>query len=124
VLLERVFRMRWGKTVALYFIWYGIGRMMIESIRVDYSEIIFGLRSNVFGALVLVLIGLVLFIVQLRRHRRDEVSIYADGHVWSEDLDATSSANETAATDSARPDADAEEESTTTDDQNEKAESN
>jgi prolipoprotein diacylglyceryl transferase len=124
VLLERVFRMRWGKTVALYFIWYGIGRMMIESIRVDYSEIIFGLRSNVFGALVLVLIGLVLFIVQLRRHRRDEVSIYADGHVWSEDLDATSSATETAATDSARPDADAEEESTTTDDQNEKAESN
>lgn len=88
LVLERMFRMRWGKTVAIYFIWYGIGRMMIESIRVDYSEVILGLRSNVFGALVLALIGVVLFIVQTRRYRTDERSIYADDHVWSDEAEA------------------------------------
>lgn len=87
LILERMFRMRWGKTVALYFIWYGVGRMLIESIRVDYSEVIFGLRSNVFGALVLAVIGVVLLIVQARRYHRDELSIYADDHVWSESED-------------------------------------
>jgi prolipoprotein diacylglyceryl transferase len=94
LVLERMFRMRWGKTVAIYFIWYGIGRMMIESIRVDYSEVILGLRSNVFGALVLALIGVVLFIVQTRRYRTDEKSIYVDDHVWSEDDDAETPAAE------------------------------
>lgn len=88
LVLERMFRMRWGKTVAIYFIWYGIGRMMIESIRVDYSEVILGLRSNVFGALVLALIGVVLFIVQTRRYRTTERSIYADDHVWSDEAEA------------------------------------
>lgn len=84
LLLERMFRMRWGKTVAMYFIWYGIGRMMIESIRLDYSEIVFGLRSNVFGALVLALIGVVLLVLQLRRHHGVETSVYTDGHVWQD----------------------------------------
>lgn len=79
VLLERMFRMRWGKTLAVYFIWYGVGRMVIESIRVDYSEIVLGLRSNVFGALCLVVIGVVLFVVQTRRHHEPEESIYLPG---------------------------------------------
>lgn len=82
LLLERMFRMRWGKTLAMYFIWYGIGRMMIESIRLDYSEIVLGLRSNVFGALVLAVIGLVILVMQSRRHRGPEASIYLDGHRW------------------------------------------
>lgn len=84
LLLERMFRMRWGKTVAMYFIWYGIGRMMIESIRLDYSEIVLGLRSNVFGALVLALIGLALLVLQLRRDHGIETSVYTDGHVWQD----------------------------------------
>lgn len=84
LLLECMFRMRWGKTLAVYFIWYGIGRIMIESIRLDYSEIVFGMRSNVFGALVLAAIGVVVLVVQLRRHPEPETSIYTDGHHWSE----------------------------------------
>lgn len=62
VLLERMFRWRTGKTLASYLIWYGTGRIWIESIRVDYSEVIFGMRSNVFGALCLVIIGVALFV--------------------------------------------------------------
>ncbi|MDJ1371087.1 prolipoprotein diacylglyceryl transferase [Gulosibacter molinativorax] len=84
LILERMFRMRWGKTIAVYLIWYGLGRMAIESIRVDYSEVILGMRSNVFGALVMVVIGVVLFIVQTRKHKEPELSVYGDGHVWTE----------------------------------------
>lgn len=76
---ERLFRMRWGKSIALYLIWYGIGRMWIESLRIDYSEIILGMRSNVFGALCLTIIGIVILIVQMRRHREPELSVYLPG---------------------------------------------
>ena len=93
LLLERMFRMRWGKTLAMYFIWYGVGRMMIESIRLDYSEIVLGLRSNVFGALVLAVIGLVILVMQSRRHRGPEASIYLDGHRWV-DTEATEESTE------------------------------
>lgn len=79
LLLERLIHLRWGRALAVYLIWYGIGRMGIESIRVDYSEIILGLRSNVLGALILVLIGIALFVVQSIRHRELETSIYFDG---------------------------------------------
>ncbi|MBS3177979.1 MULTISPECIES: prolipoprotein diacylglyceryl transferase [unclassified Pseudoclavibacter] len=66
VLLERMFRWRAGKTLASYLIWYGTGRIWIESIRVDYSEVILGMRSNVFGALCLVIVGIALFVVVSR----------------------------------------------------------
>lgn len=93
LILERFFRVRWGKSLAIYLIWYGVGRMMIESIRLDYSEIILGMRSNVFGALVMVIIGVVLFIVQTRKYNVDETSVYADGHLWTEEIDTDESAS-------------------------------
>nr|WP_225737835.1 prolipoprotein diacylglyceryl transferase [Pseudoclavibacter chungangensis] len=73
--LERVVRLRWGRGIAVYFIWYGIGRMWIESLRIDYSEIILGMRTNVFGALCLVILGIVIWIVQTRRHPELEESV-------------------------------------------------
>ncbi|RRJ87266.1 prolipoprotein diacylglyceryl transferase [Gulosibacter macacae] len=84
VLLGRMFRLGRGRTLAIYLIWYGLGRMMIESIRVDYSEIVLGMRSNVLGALIMVLIGIGLMIWSLRQ-RDTDVSIYTDDHVWSEE---------------------------------------
>ncbi|NLT25099.1 MAG: prolipoprotein diacylglyceryl transferase [Microbacteriaceae bacterium] len=91
LLLERMLRWRRGRTLAAYFVWYGIGRMMIESIRLDYSEIVLGMRSNVLGALVLVLIGLALF-VWSARNESGEASIYRDGRVWTEDEEADADA--------------------------------
>jgi prolipoprotein diacylglyceryl transferase len=75
-------RLEWGKVWALYLIWYGIGRAWFESIRVDPSEVIFGLRTNVWGAIITVLIGIVLFIVQTRRHPGREPSPYVPGREW------------------------------------------
>jgi len=78
-------RLQWGKVWALYMIWYGIGRVWFESIRIDPSEVIMGLRVNVWGALLTIVIGVVLFIIQSRRHVGAEKTAYVDGHVWSAD---------------------------------------
>lgn len=83
LLLEREFRLRWGKVFALYLIWYGIGRTWFESIRIDPSEVFFGIRTNVWAALVAILIGIVIFVVQTRRHPGIELSVYENGREWA-----------------------------------------
>ena len=45
----RRFRLQWGRLFGLYLIWYGAGRIVWESIRIDPSEIFFGLRTNVWA---------------------------------------------------------------------------
>lgn len=91
LLLERMLRWRGGRMLAGYLIWYGLGRMAIESIRVDYSEVIFGMRSNVFGALLMVLVGVAVYIVATRRDRETplERTIYVSNEPFvPEDTDA------------------------------------
>jgi len=82
LLLERQFRLRWGSAFGVYLIWYGAGRSVFESIRVDPSEIFFGLRTNVWAALFAVVIGLVIILVQSRRHTGLELSPYLPGREW------------------------------------------
>ncbi len=72
-------RLQWGKVWALYLIWYGVGRAIFESIRVDPSEVFFGIRSNVWGAFLAILVGIVLFVVQSRRHPGIEPGPYMPG---------------------------------------------
>ena len=72
-------RLQWGKVIALYFIWYGLGRIVWESIRIDPSEIFFGIRTNVWAAIFAVLLGIVIFAVQSRRHYGLEPSPYVPG---------------------------------------------
>lgn len=72
-------RLQWGKLLAVYLVWYSAGRIVWESIRIDPSEIILGLRSNVWAAILGVLVGLVIFTVQTRRHPGVELSPYVAG---------------------------------------------
>ena len=60
--------LQWGRLFALYLIWYSAGRIVWESIRIDPSEIFLGLRTNVWAAIFGVILGLVIFFVQKRRH--------------------------------------------------------
>ena len=76
-------RLQWGKVWALYMIWYGVGRVIWESIRVDPSDVIFGLRSNVWGSIGLIVLGVILFLVQRRRHPGREPSPYVPGREWT-----------------------------------------
>ncbi|WP_295117849.1 prolipoprotein diacylglyceryl transferase [uncultured Leifsonia sp.] len=81
--LERKFRLQWGKSLAVYLVWYGLGRSYLESIRIDPSEFSFlGIQSNVWAAFAAVVVGIVLFIVQSRRHPGLEPSVYAPGREW------------------------------------------
>ena len=82
LILERKFRLRWGTAFGAYLIWYGAGRSVFESIRVDASEIFLGLRTNVWAALFAVVLGLVIILVQSRRHTGVELSPYLPGREW------------------------------------------
>jgi len=82
LILERKFRLRWGSAFGVYLIWYGAGRSVFESIRVDPSEIFFGLRTNVWAALFAIVIGLAIILVQSRRHTGLELSPYLPGREW------------------------------------------
>jgi prolipoprotein diacylglyceryl transferase len=80
---EKIARLQWGKVWALYMIWYGVGRAWFESIRVDPSEVFFGIRTNVWGAFAAILLGIILFAVQSRRHPGLEPSPYLPGREWT-----------------------------------------
>lgn len=77
--IERKWRPRWGKFFSMYLIWYGIGRFFIEGMRLDPSFTLIGLRSNQLTALLAILLGVVLLIVQHRRHVGLERSVYLPG---------------------------------------------
>ncbi|MGJ4843772.1 MULTISPECIES: prolipoprotein diacylglyceryl transferase [unclassified Leifsonia] len=109
ILLERKFQLRWGKAFAVYLIWYGLGRSYLESIRIDPSEFSFlGIPTNVWAAFAAVVLGIVLFIVQSRRHPGLEPSVYRPGREWVRpdaevDSDDTYSDDEVSGADAAEP---------------------
>ena len=76
------FSLQWGKLFALYLVWYGAGRIVWETIRIDPSEIFFGIRTNVWAAIFAVLLGIIIFAVQSRRHPGTEPSPYRPGKAW------------------------------------------
>lgn len=81
--LERRLPLRWGRLFALYLMWYGLVRAYLETIRIDPTEFdVAGVPSNVLAALAAVLLGLVILIVQTRRHPAQEPSVYRPGREW------------------------------------------
>lgn len=79
VLLEKKVYLRWGKAFAIYLIWYGIGRSFLEAMRLDPSEEILGIRTNIWAAWIAIVIGLAIIFVQSRRHPGKELSVYRQG---------------------------------------------
>lgn len=76
LLVDRRLNMRFGRLFGLYLIIYSSGRAWIESIRIDPSEIVLGLRINIWSAIVGIIVGLTIIIVQHYRHRGIEASIF------------------------------------------------
>ena len=76
----RRFTLQWGRNFAVYLVWYGIGRIAIETIRLDPSESFLGVRVNVWGAVAAVILGVVILLVQGWRHPGFEPSGYRLGH--------------------------------------------
>jgi heme/copper-type cytochrome/quinol oxidase subunit 2 len=88
-------RLQWGKGIALYFIWYGVGRTVWESIRIDPSEIFFGIRTNVWAAIFAIVLGLAILAVQSRRHYGLEPGPYAPGRTPASVVDSAETYSET-----------------------------
>jgi len=82
LMLERRINLRWGKAIAVYLIWYGVGRSFFESIRIDPSEIYLGIRTNVWAAFGAILLGIIIFLVQRRAHPGLEPSACVPGREW------------------------------------------
>ncbi len=81
--------MRFGRLFGLYLVIYSAGRAWIEAIRIDPSEIILGLRINIWSAIVGIIIGLTIIIVQHYRHRGIETSIFRTQKVEDSDAELT-----------------------------------
>jgi prolipoprotein diacylglyceryl transferase len=77
--LDRRFNLRWGKMIGLYLVYYSIGRIWVEAIRIDPSEILLGLRINIWSAIAGILVGLAVLLIQSRRHTGLEASVYRPG---------------------------------------------
>lgn len=84
LLAERRFDLRWGKALGLYLVIYGTGRTWLEALRLDLTEFqLLGVKINIITAALVASIGLVLIIVQSRRHQERELSPYLPGREWS-----------------------------------------
>ena len=75
----RRFTLQWGRNFAVYLVWYGVGRIAIETIRLDPSESFLGVRVNVWGSVAAVALGIAIFLLQARRHPGLEPSAYVPG---------------------------------------------
>jgi prolipoprotein diacylglyceryltransferase len=65
--------------IGLYLIYYSVGRVWVEAIRIDPSEIVLGLRINIWSAIAGIAVGLAVILISRRRHTGIELSAYLDG---------------------------------------------
>ncbi|WP_431030569.1 prolipoprotein diacylglyceryl transferase [Plantibacter sp. RU18] len=78
------FNPQWGRLFGVYLIWYGAGRTVWETIRIDPSEYLFGIRANVWAAILAIVVGIAIIVIQSRRHAGGEPSAYVDGRAWTD----------------------------------------
>jgi prolipoprotein diacylglyceryl transferase len=76
---DKRFNLRWGRLIGLYFIYYSVGRIWVEAIRIDPSEIVMGLRINIWSAIIGIIVGLAVMVLSFRRHTGLEPSAYLEG---------------------------------------------
>lgn len=74
--LDRRFELRWGKLFGVYLIYYSVGRILVENLRIDPSEIFFGLRTNVWSGIIGIAIGIVIIYLANQKHPEPEKSPY------------------------------------------------
>lgn len=70
-------KLKTGQIFALYLMYYGAGRAVIEEIRINSSIYFLGLRINTWAAIVSVILGVILFIYLSKRgkSRKDAIEI-------------------------------------------------
>lgn len=76
---DRRFTMGHGRVFALYVALYCLGRVFIESVRIDTATQIAGLRINIFTAVIIGLAAVAYIVISARREPGREASVYRDG---------------------------------------------
>ena len=76
LLLDRRFELRRGKMFAVYLIYYSIGRIWVENLRIDPSEILFGLRINVWSGILGIIAGIAIIYLSSRKSPEPDESPY------------------------------------------------
>lgn len=79
LMADKRFNLRWGKMFGLYLVYYSVGRVWVEAIRIDPSETVLGLRVNIWSAILGIAVGLAVMLIQSRRHTGIEKSAYLIG---------------------------------------------
>lgn len=79
IFLDRRFRLGRGRVFWLYVVFYTVGRLWIELLRIDPAEQVLGLRLNVWTSIVVGLVGVVAFVLLGRRYDGREDSVFVDG---------------------------------------------
>ncbi|WP_308287702.1 prolipoprotein diacylglyceryl transferase [Cryobacterium inferilacus] len=73
LLAEKHLNLRWGRALGLYLVIYGMGRTWFESFRLDPTEFeLGGFKINMLIATLVAIAGILLIIVQSRRHPEPE----------------------------------------------------
>lgn len=88
---DRRFRLGRGRAFALYAMAYTVGRLWIETLRVDHANHILGLRLNIWTCVVVFLLALLWFVTH-RGPREQVVEVAADGGSAPQRGDATDAA--------------------------------
>lgn len=66
IYIDKVYKLGHGRVFALYVSLYSLGRLIVETFRIDESRILFGLRFNIWTSLVVIVGGIVYFIISNR----------------------------------------------------------
>ncbi len=69
IYLDRRFKFRFGRMFWLYVMVYTSGRLWIEMLRIDTAVHVYGVRINVWVAIIVLLLGTGMFFGLGRRHR-------------------------------------------------------
>ncbi|MFD6092782.1 prolipoprotein diacylglyceryl transferase [Oerskovia sp. NPDC060338] len=78
IYLDRRFRLGHGRVFWLYVLFYTLGRVWIEMLRIDTAELVLGLRLNVWTSILVGVGALIAFIVIGRRHPGREETVSLD----------------------------------------------
>jgi cytoskeletal protein RodZ len=94
-------KLKTGQIFAIYLVWYGLGRSWIEMLRINLSTEFLGIRTNVWAAICVIFIGLVLFTVLMQYGKKRSDSIHQLQLVTERDLEKEASRTAKAGTDKA-----------------------
>jgi len=118
VLIERKKKLYPGELFTLYVLGYAIGRLWVESLRIDEASLIFGVRINIWVAIIVALVTLIVFSTRrYRTHPHEATPIDGSGSPAAADVTGESAdgtvAGPTSSEEVAEPDESEQDESTT-----------